>query len=150
MSPPAFIDANVPIYASGRSHPLKEPCLRILRMASERPLSFFTDAEVLQELLHRYLTLRVWPRGGEVIRDFSTIMRGRVEPIRDTDVEAAVTLADDHLSSGLSARDLLHAVVIARIGATEVISADKGFNKLPELELLDPKDFDSWRARLEG
>jgi predicted nucleic acid-binding protein len=119
-------------------------------MASERPRSFFTDAEVLQELLHRYLALRVWPRGGEVIRNFSTIMRGRVEPIRDTDVEAAVTLADHHLSSGLSARDLLHAVVIARIGATEVISADKGFDKLPELELLDPKDFDTWHARLDA
>ena len=25
----AFIDANVPMYASGADHPLKEPCMRL-------------------------------------------------------------------------------------------------------------------------
>ena len=55
MSPAAFIDANVPIYASGREHPNKEPCARILMMAAEHPLSFVTDVEVLQELVHRYV-----------------------------------------------------------------------------------------------
>ena len=55
MSPPAFTDANVPIYAAGREHENKEPCVRVLMMAAEHSLSFVTDVEVLQELLHRYV-----------------------------------------------------------------------------------------------
>ncbi len=54
MSPPASIDANVPIYASGREQENKEPCASVLMMAAEHPLSFMTDVEVLQELLHRH------------------------------------------------------------------------------------------------
>ena len=37
MSPAVFIDANVPIYAAGGDHPLKEPCARILRSMAEDP-----------------------------------------------------------------------------------------------------------------
>ena len=55
MSPAVFIDANVPIYASGGDHPLKEPCAHILRGVAQDPRPFATDSEVLQELLHRYL-----------------------------------------------------------------------------------------------
>ena len=57
MTPAVFIDANVPIYAAGGDHPLKEPCARILRSVAEDPKPFLTDSEVLQELLHRYLAL---------------------------------------------------------------------------------------------
>lgn len=150
MSPPAFIDANVPIYASGRAHPLKSPCVGILRMAAERPALFFTDAEVLQELLHRYLALRAWPRGGEVLRGFADVMRGRIEPVHAADVESAATLADRHHGiSGLSARDLLHAAVVSRVGATKIVSADKGFGVLPGIELLSPGDFEAWRDGLD-
>ena len=50
MTSAIFIDANIPVYASGREHPYKEPCARILKMAAERPLLFVTNAEVLQRL----------------------------------------------------------------------------------------------------
>ncbi len=40
MSPAAFLDANVPIYAAGRPHSLKEPCARILLLVAERPQAF--------------------------------------------------------------------------------------------------------------
>lgn len=151
MSPPIFVDANVPIYAAGRSHSLKEPCAEILRLVAERPGRFFTDAEVLQELLHRYLALRLWPRGKEVLSRFSVLMHERVEPVYAADVESAALLADRDAMSGPSARDLLHAAVVLRLGGTRVISADRGFGRLSEeLELLDPKNFDSWRARLEA
>jgi len=150
MSPPIFVDANVPIYAAGRPHPLKEPCVRILHLAAERPRMFFTNAEVLQEMLHRYLALNLWPQGREVLERFSTIMRERIEPVYAVDVEAAAALADRHASSRLSARDLLHAAVIGRVGATEVVSADRGFGKFSGIKLLEPKDFDAWQPRLEG
>ena len=54
MSPVAFVDANIPIYAAGGEHVYKEPCAQVLVVASENPNSFVTDAGVLQEMLHRY------------------------------------------------------------------------------------------------
>ncbi len=67
MSPPVFIDANVARYAAGHPHPLTGACARTLRLATERPRTFFTAAEVLQEYLHQYLALRLWPQGKEVL-----------------------------------------------------------------------------------
>ncbi len=82
---------------------------------------------------------------------FSVLMHERVEPVYAADVESAAVLADRNSASGLSARDLLHAAVVSRLGGTRVISADRGFGRLSEeVELLDPKDFGSWRARLEA
>ena len=143
MSPAAFIDANVPIYAAGRAHPLKEPCAVILLLAAEHPQAFVTDAEVLQELLHRYLALRLWPQGREAFLRFSELMADRVEPVQIADVEGAATLADSHQQ--LSSRGLLHPAVMQRLGLRQMISADTGFDTLPGLERLDPADLVHWR-----
>ena len=112
--PAAFIDANVPIYASGREHPNKEPCAQILTMVAERPLSFVTDVEVLQELLHRYLALRRWILGGRVLRAFAEVMQDRIEPVYEDDIHVAGSLADSHPE--VSARDLVHTAVMQRLG----------------------------------
>ena len=93
MTPTAFIDTNVPIYAAGRSHPLKEPSTQVLMLAADHPRAFVTDAEVMQELLHRYLALRLWPQGREVFHRFTELMQGRVEAIEPADVERAAGLA---------------------------------------------------------
>ena len=143
MSPAAFIDANVPIYAAGRSHPLKEPCIQILWLAAEHPQAVVTDAEVLQELLHRYLALRLWPKGREVFQRFKVLMQGRVEAIQAADVQCAAGLADSH--EELGGRDLLHSAVMQRLSVRRIISADAGFDRLPEVERLDPAKADEWR-----
>ena len=144
-----FVDANVPIYAAGREHPLKEPSKEVLRIAAARPQDFFTDAEVLQELLHRYLSLRMWPAGNAAVRAFADVMRGSVEAVRAEDVERAVELADGHFPE-LSARDLLHAAVILRVGTQSVVTADKSFDRLARegIERLDPSGVESWKESL--
>lgn len=142
----AFIDANVPIYAAGRDHPLKAPCIQVLMLAADHSQAFVTDAEVLQELLHRYLSLRLWPQGQEVFRRFNQLMQERVEGVNASDVQRAAGLADSHLE--LSARDLLHAAVMQRLGVRRIISTDAGFDRLPEVERLDPAKIASWRRSI--
>ena len=142
MSPPTFLDANVPIYAAGRPHRLKEPCAQVLMLAAERPEAFLTDAEVLQELLHRYLALRLWPEGRDVFHGFADLMRERVEPVQAIDVEQAALLADE--LPELGARDLLHAAIMRRLGVQRVISADTCLDRLTEVELLDPMEIEAW------
>ena len=142
MTPAAFIDANVPIYASGREHPSKEPCARVLMMAAESPLSFVTDAEVLQELLHRYLASGRWTLGREVLRGFSEVMHDRIEPVHVEDIHLAATLADAH--PGISARDLVHAAVMQRLGTNLIVSVDTDFDRLPGVTRLDPAHVEEW------
>ena len=137
-----FIDANVPIYVAGRPHPLKEPCGRILLLAEQHPDAFVTDAEVLQELLHRYLAIRLVPQGQTVLNGFAALMEGRVEPIHAADVVAAGVLAQSQ--GGLSARDLVHAAVMHRLGVERIVTVDTGFDRLPGIQHLDPAHFDAW------
>ena len=142
MNRAVFIDANVPIYAAGRGHRYKEPCVRILMMVAEHPQRFFTDAEVMQELVHRYLASGRWALGREVLESFGELMHDRVEPVYAEDVLRAGTLANDH--PGVSARDLVHWAVMQRAGAERIITGDTDFDRLPSVVRLDPVDVDEW------
>ena len=146
MSPAVFIDTNVPIYAAGGDHSLKEPCARILRMVAEDPWPFATDSEVLQELLHRYLSVGRWELGREVIRTFAEAMHGRIEPVHAEDVLTASDLANWHL--GVSSRDLVHAAAMQRMGILRIISADADFDRLDGVERLDPARIGEWEPTI--
>ena len=142
MSPVAFIDANVPIYAAGREHPHKKPCADILVLVADNPRLFVTDAEVLQELVHRYLAQGRWVLGHEVLRAFALVMQERIEPVYAGDILAAADLADRHL--GVSSRDLVHAAVMLRLEVEQVVSADTDFDRIPGITRLDPMLVGEW------
>lgn len=146
MSQPAFLDANIPIYASGRPHPLKAPALQILLMAAERPEAFVTDVEVIQEMLHRYRALRMWESGRTAVVEFTAVMEGRIESITPADMEEVIRLADRN--PAVASRDLVHAAVMARLGVTQIVSADADFDRIAGMKRLDPAAFDTWRATL--
>jgi predicted nucleic acid-binding protein len=136
---PVFLDANIPIYAAGRDHPLKAPCVRILRLAAAHPDRFITDAEVLQELLHYYLARGAGRPGCEVVLAFAELMTGRTEPVLAEDVVRACRLGAE-AGWGIPARDLLHAAVMERVGVGEIVSADRDFDRLSFLRRLDPAE----------
>ena len=142
MSRAVFIDANIPVYAAGRSHPNKAPCIRIMAMVVEQPLAFFTDVEVLQELIHLYTASRRWPLGRVVLWDFVEVMFDRIEPVYVEDMNLAARLVDEY--PGVSARDLVHAAVMRRVGADRIISADSDFDRIADVERLDPAEVGEW------
>ncbi len=52
-----LIDSNIPMYLIGAPHPHKSDAQRLLeKLVSERQ-RLVTDAEVLQEILHRYTAI---------------------------------------------------------------------------------------------
>lgn len=53
MVNPVFIDANVFMYAAGKRHPYKNPCLHILKDVETKALSATVNTEIFQELLYR-------------------------------------------------------------------------------------------------
>lgn len=50
-----LVDSNVFMYAAGADHPSKGPALRFLERVANGDVGAGVDAEVLQEILHRYL-----------------------------------------------------------------------------------------------
>ena len=95
MSPAAFIDTNIPIYAAGRAHPLKEPCRQVLRLIASDSQAFVTSAEVLQEMLHIYLARQEWSQGRQVFQDFLVLMQDRVEAVLVADVQRAAIMYEN-------------------------------------------------------
>ena len=142
MSPAAFIDTNVPIYAAGGEHEYKRPCQQVIRLAARNAESFFTDAEALQEIMHRYISIRRWPLGKEVLTDFANVMQGRIETVRSGDVLVAASLAERY--PGTDARDYLHAAVARRLGVNRIVSTDRGFDRIEGIVRLDPARLDEW------
>lgn len=68
------------------------------------------------------------------------MMHERIEPMYADDVLRTGRLADE--LPGVSARDLVHLAVMRRLNVSRIITADTDFDRLPEVERLDPADVD--------
>ncbi|MFP5346099.1 MAG: type II toxin-antitoxin system VapC family toxin [Actinomycetes bacterium] len=53
-----LVDLNIPMYLVASDHPNKHAAQRLLDSAISRREPLVTDAEALQEILHRYLAIR--------------------------------------------------------------------------------------------
>jgi len=134
-----FIDVNIPMYAAGTPHPLREPSQRVIIAISTGGLDAVTDAEVFQEILYRYLHIGEREKGFRVFDHFHRVMLGRILPIEDTDVQQARELAEQY--PALSPRDLIHLAVMLRHEIQEIITTDSGFDSVKEVRRIDPSAF---------
>jgi len=104
-----FVDSDIPMYLVGADHPLKPRARRLAEDAVAAGETLCTDAEVLQEILHRYRALH---RSDMIDPAFAAVL-GIVDvvyPIQLADVERARRLL---VSKGeLSARDAVHIAVM--------------------------------------
>ena len=131
-----FLDANVPIYAGGREGALRDACGFVLRAVAEGRVEACTDAETLQEILHRYLALRRTREGFAVFDGFVRLMGGKVFPVEARDCRRARELAERY--PGASARDLIHLAVCLSTGVHRVVSHDRDFDRFEGVERVDP------------
>jgi predicted nucleic acid-binding protein len=135
MADPVFVDANVPMYAVGAAHPLKQPCIGFLETIARGDIAALTDAEVLQEILHRYSALGQRERAVEVVRLFVQVVP-IVLPITLDDVERALDVHERY--AGLQARDSLHVAVMINNEIQRILSADQHFDDVDEVQRFDP------------
>ncbi len=128
-----FIDSNIPMYLVGAAHPHKLDARRLLeRLLGER-VPLVTDAEVLQEILHRYSAIR----RPDAIQPAFDVLLGVIEEVWPVDraaVERAKTIVLER--EPLSARDALHVALMERNRVTRIASFDSGFDLVPGLERL--------------
>ncbi len=130
-----LVDSNIFMYAAGSEHPLKSRAVKFLENVAEGTTDAVIDAEVLQEILHRYRALKRWKQG-RLVYDAARIVFPEVLPVTGDVLDAARRLMDEH--SGLMARDALHAAVVAVYGLTSITSFDRDFDRVTGLERVEP------------
>ena len=123
-----LVDSNIPMYLVGAAHPNKDRARRALEEAVAAGESLCTDAEVLQEILHRYTAIQ---RGESIDPAFDALLAivDVVYPIERADVERARRLL--RTTPTLSARDAIHVAVMQARDVGRIITFDTGFDGIP-------------------
>jgi uncharacterized protein len=128
-----LIDSNIPMYLVGAAHRHKSDAQQLLeRLVSERQ-RLVTDADVLQEILHRYVAIN---RRDAIQPAFDALL-GIVDQVLDVDLIAAerakeIVLGRQHLS----AREALHLAVMEKHGIDRILTFDTGFDGFPGITRL--------------
>jgi predicted nucleic acid-binding protein len=131
-----LVDANIVMYAAGKESPQRQPCQALLREAlAGRGPRLCTDAEVLQEILHRYRSLGL-PDLAFRIFDSVVALGIPVLPVGVDEVGRGRRLL--HRWPGLSTRDGVHLGVMEAHGLTEILSYDKEFDAVDWVRRLEP------------
>ncbi len=122
-----FIDSNIPMYLIGATHRHKVDAQRLLERAIADREKLVTDAEVFQEILHRYTAIE----RRDAIQPAFEALAGVVDevyPIGMEQVERARTIVLGR--PRLRARDAIHLAVMERHHVTRVMSFDTDFDGL--------------------
>ncbi len=128
-----FVDSNIPMYLVGAAHPNKARAQMLLEHCINRGERLVADAEVLQEILHRYVSIN---RRDAIQPAFDALL-GVVDfiyPIEPSDVERAKSLLLG--LSALSARDAVHVAIMQRYEIERILTFDAGFDSVAGIERI--------------
>ncbi len=128
-----LVDSNVPMYLIGAPHPHKADAQRVLERLISARERLVTDAEVLQEILHRYVAI---DRRDAIQPAFDVLSNvvDEVLPVDQGAVERAKDIVMGHRR--LSARDALHIAIMEKHGVARILSFDAGFDGVPGITRL--------------
>jgi len=128
-----LVDSNIPMYLVGGSHPHKVDAQRwVEKLLSDRQ-RLVTDAEVLQEILHRYIAVN----RREAIQPAFDSLLGVVDEVLAIDhnvLERAKRIVFGH--GRLTARDAVHLAVMEQHGIDRILTFDAGFDGFPGVTRL--------------
>ncbi len=128
-----FIDSNIPMYLIGAAHPHKTEAQVILERLTAAGERLVTDAEMLQEILHRYTSINRRVAIGPALRVTLDIV-DEVFPIEKAEVLRAGEITQNRTS--MSARDAVHIAVMERHGIRTIVSFDADFDRWPGLQRI--------------
>jgi hypothetical protein len=128
-----FLDSNIPMYLIGAPHRHKAEAQVILERLIAAGERLVTDAEVLQEILHRYTAIGRREAIGPAFQVTLGIV-DEVMPIEKAEVLRAGEIAQT--PALLSARDAIHVAVMERYGLRTILSFDGDFDRWPGLQRI--------------
>ena len=128
-----FIDSNIPMYLVGSDHPHKVDAQRMLEGSVAAEERLVTDAEVFQEILHRYSAIK----RKDAIQPAFELLLGVVDEVLPIDRENVERAKDVLMGTArVSARDALHLAVMERHRIDTIMSFDRGFDHHPGITRL--------------
>ena len=121
------------MYLIGAPHPHKSDTQRLLeKLVSDRQ-RLVTDAEVLQEILHRYVAI---DRRDAIQPAFDALL-GVVDQVLAVDRAVAERAKEIVLGRRqISARDAVHLAVMKQHGIEQILTFDSGFDGFPGIKRL--------------
>jgi predicted nucleic acid-binding protein len=131
------LDTTVLVYAKGSTHPLREPCRRLIDAIADGRIEAATTVEVIQEFVHVRAQRRERNDAANLGRDYVDLLA----PL--------LTVTDEHLRRGLSlfesneplgAFDAVLAATAIDNDAGALVSADAAFADVPGLSHVAPDD----------
>lgn len=128
-----LVDSNIPMYLVGAPHRHKAEAQGALERAISDRRRLVTDAEVFQEILHRYVAID----RRDAIQPAFDALRGIVDevlPISEADVMRAKDIVG--MRAKLTARDALHVAVMQNHGIDQILSFDGGFDGIAGVSRL--------------
>jgi predicted nucleic acid-binding protein len=121
------------MYLIGAPHPHKTDAQRLLEQLISDRQRLVTDAEVLQEILHRYVAIN----RREAIQPAFDALLGVVDQVFPIDERTAQRAKEIVLERHrLSARDAVHAAVMELHAIEAILSFDAGFDGLPDIKRI--------------
>ena len=130
-----LVDSNVLMYAAGAAHDHKAASVEFLERVAEGEIDAVIDAEILQEILHRYRALQQWEEGRHLF-DFTRTLFPVVLPVTAEVLDHARILLDAY--PHLMARDGLHAAVVLQHRLDGLCSFDSDFDPVAGIERVEP------------
>jgi predicted nucleic acid-binding protein len=128
-----LVDANVPMYLIGDDADRRRDARRVLEDSVAEGEVLCSDAEVLQEILHRYASI---DRRDKIEPAFEALLTVAdvIYPIELADVERARRLVVT--TPRFSARDALHVAVMQGRDIDRIMSFDRAFDGIPGIVRL--------------
>jgi uncharacterized protein len=121
------------MYLVGPDHPRKVDTRRLLEKLISDRQRLVSDAEVLQEILHRYVAIN---RRDAIQPAFDALLgiADEVYPVDLAATKRAKEIVMGHPQ--LSARDALHLAVMEQHDIDRILSFDSGFDGFPGITRL--------------
>ena len=128
-----FIDSNIPMYLIGSEHPNKTTTISLLERFVRDEERLVSDAEVLQEILHRYSAIR---RVDAIQPAFDALL-GLVDEVFEISAADMLRAKDLFVTySSISARDAVHAAVMSNHDISRIFSFDAHFDEFTFLSRI--------------
>jgi predicted nucleic acid-binding protein len=130
-----LLDTTVLVYAKGQDHALREPCRELIQAIAERRIEATTTVEVVQEFVHVRARRRDRSDAAALGRDYAELL----SPLLNVTAQDLTNgLALFERTQDLGAFDAVLAASAARNGISAVVSADRGFARIPEISHVVP------------
>lgn len=132
-----FVDSNVFFYAKILDQEYGEACAKIIKDVVEGKVKAVTSVLVVIEVAN---ALRKYGLGKEAKKVVDAIfsLDIPVYEVDSSDVRIAMGIFEGF---GISPYDCVHASIMKRAGALNILSADKDFDKIDWIKRLDPKSY---------